>query len=186
MIVAFTGGMGVGKSTAIKELEKMGYYVTLSKFAAPLYDMQEFIYRRVSTVFPKPSNFQKDRKLLQWLGTEWGRGNKEDMWVSLWKQDVAQLQETLSKKPSLQLIVVDDCRFDNEAEAIKAMGGHIIRIVSDKTADRGVDRGISNHSSENGISQKYLLSTIENNGSIEQLRESLKRALALIDLGEKK
>ena len=111
-IIAFSGKMGVGKSTAIERIyAKSNGVVHLVKFAQPLYDMQEFIYRRISSVVQRPANFTKDRKLLQWLGTDWGRGMKETLWVDLFK---AQVEKILDHNPTA-VIVCDDVRFDNEA-----------------------------------------------------------------------
>lgn len=49
MIIGLNGTMGVGKSTAAALIDKVSINpVKLVKFAGPLYDMQEYIYRRIS------------------------------------------------------------------------------------------------------------------------------------------
>lgn len=183
MILAFTGKMGAGKSTAAKQLEKLGYYVTVSKFAAPLYDIQELIYRRIESVVRRDHTFEKDRKLLQLLGTEWGRSLDEDLWVKLWKQDVQQLENRLKDKPN-HVIVVDDCRFDNEAQAVLDKGGYIVNIRCDGVAHttRSVHgRDSLTHASERGISNRFVLATLENSGTVEELKENLKNIMKLIE-----
>lgn len=182
MIIAFTGKMGAGKSTAIEELaEIQPKEIHLVKFAAPLYDMQEFIYRRVQNVYRRPSNFIKDRKLLQFLGTDWGRNViGEDVWVNLWKDEVRYTSENFPR----YITVCDDLRFDNEAVAVKASGGVIIQIISDNRSQR-IDTSLSSHASESGIDKKYIDHTLVNNGTIKELRDGLKEILNLIAMGNK-
>lgn len=62
-------------------------------------------------------------------------------------------------------VVVDDVRYNNEAEAIKRMGGVIININRDEKDLRKV----SEHSSENGVSEHLIEMHIENNGSMTDL-----------------
>lgn len=62
------------------------------------------------------------RFAMQTLGTEWGRMMiGEDVWVRA-------AMNAVSKIPH-ERVVMDDLRFVNEAQAIKAMGGFIIRTV---------------------------------------------------------
>jgi hypothetical protein len=169
MIIAFTGGYGVGKSTAVSFLRKSTEAeIRLVKFAGPLYDMQEYIYQRIESVYVRPKTFVKDRKLLQWLGTDFGRSIDENLWVKIWK---AQASVNLAIG---NLVVCDDCRFDNEAEAIKDMGGIIIKLTRNdnhKHAQGGT--GIQNHASEAGVSQKYIDFTVENNHTVDAFRDKL-------------
>ena len=171
MIIGFTGKMGVGKSTAINilgEFSELEKYPYLIKFADPLYDIQEMIYDRISDAYTRPKDFVKDRKLLQWIGTEWGRETiKNSLWVDLWKAAAIQAQER-----GENLIVCDDVRFNNEAEAIKSLGGTIIKIVAN-TQYRAVTSGIAGHKSEIDINADYVDYLIENKGSIEAFQDSL-------------
>lgn len=164
MIIGFSGGMGVGKSTAIEQLEVFAKKPPkLIKFAGPLYDMQEYVYRRIEQVHPRPIGFVKDRTLLQWLGTEWGRGTiRQSIWVDLWKSD-AEATILISGRT----VVCDDVRFDNEAEAIKALGGYVVKITrpdNTKHAQGGV--GIANHASEAGISKNLIDFEIRNDDTV--------------------
>lgn len=172
MIIGFTGSMGSGKSTAIdciKELQHKKVYNI--KFAQPLYDMQEYVYRRVSTVYERPSTFIKDRKLLQFLGTDWGRETINDtVWIDLWKQEVKSILNSTART----IITCDDVRFDNEAEAIKSMGGIVVKLESTHSAKRiDINAGITGHKSESGVKLELVDCIIENNGSIDDLRSSL-------------
>jgi hypothetical protein len=136
------------------------------KFAQPLYDMQEYIYAR-SGLEPK-----KDRKLLQWLGTEWGRSIDKDIWVNIWKKDV---NEYLGRKQDA-IVIVDDIRFDTEALAVKSLGGKIIEMVTKHTR---IEKLNESHESEKGIDSKYVDSTIFNDGSIDTLECILKDTIGI-------
>ena len=72
----------------------------------------------------------------------------------------------------------DDVRFDNEAAAIKKLGGIIVEIESTKTSTRiNTKAGIAGHSSEDGIDLKYVDYIIENNGSLRKLGLALEAML---------
>lgn len=175
-VVAFTGPMGSGKSTAIKYLQSylfgIGKSPTLVKFAQPLYDMQELIYQRIESVYERPSTFVKDRKLLQWLGTDWGRDTiSRTLWVDLWKVDALSLIYT---DPGY-VVLCDDCRFDNEAEMVRRLGGVVIQLQTTRNLDRiTTANGIKAHSSEAGINPSYVYSTVSNDGTINEFENSLK------------
>jgi energy-coupling factor transporter ATP-binding protein EcfA2 len=173
MIIAFSGTMGSGKSTAVEALKfltKDTHKVHLVKFAQPLYDMQEMIYRRIASVHTRPEDFVKDRKLLQWLGSDWGRDTiQKDLWVSLWKAEAA------AKAAEGYLVVCDDLRFDNEAQAVQDLGGVMVKINAKSIQDRSVvTNGIANHSSEQGVDLKYFHYSIDNNGTKSEYQDNLK------------
>jgi hypothetical protein len=178
-LIAFNGGMGSGKSTAIKILQEMnpGKLIVLVKFAETLYEIQEIIYSKVAPVYTRPKDFVKDRKLLQWLGTDWGRSLNENLWVLLYQAKIeAGLREyLLTNANSDDLIVVtDDCRFDNEAVAVKEMGGLVVKIErtnNEQAAQGGV--GIKGHASEAGINPELVDYIVENNSTIEDFKISL-------------
>ena len=62
------------------------------------------------------------RLLMQEYGTDVRRADDVDYWVKKWEES---LPEISSK------IVVDDVRFMNEAEKIRSLGGHLIRLERD-------------------------------------------------------
>lgn len=170
-LIGFTGPMGSGKSTAIEHIRNAtNTPVNNIKFAKPLYDLQEAIYNRVSSVYRRPADFVKDRKLLQWLGTEWGRGLDEDLWRKLW---AAEVEHCYNHVPN-GWIVCDDVRFDNEASLVKYMGGHVIRLECNRNLDRiTTGNGITKHPSELGIAAEYVDYHINNDGTIEEFKTKL-------------
>lgn len=170
-IIGLSGSMGSGKSTCVKLIEELTHKeVYVVKFAAPLYAMQELIYNTILPVYERPDSFVKDRKLLQWLGSDWGRSIDKDLWIKYWLQTVAQH----NKFNSSDILICDDLRFDNEAETIKNLGGLIVKLNSKQTNLRiDTASGISNHSSEAGIKLDYIDVIIDNDGTIDDLREAL-------------
>ena len=101
------------------------------------------------------------RHAMQTLGTEWGRQHiGQDFWVELWKRNALTLPK----------IVADDCRFPNEVEAIRAMGGMVVRI---ERPGAGSKTG-AGHASESIGSLEHDL-TLFNTRSIEELREFVAR-----------
>lgn len=127
-VIAFTGLAGSGKSTAALHLVKNHGFERV-RFAGPLKAM-------LAALGCTPAEIDGDRKevpcdllggktprhAMQTLGTEWGRDLiAPDLWIRAWEAACAKV---LAGKP----IVVDDCRFPNEAEAIRRAGGVIVQI----------------------------------------------------------
>lgn len=109
------------------------------------------------------------RVFLQRLGTEWGRQRLHpELWVEAWKNATL---ESASDHCGDMLVVADDCRFENEAAAIRAMGGKVVRI---ERPGAGSASGFS-HASEKGVAADI---TIQNDGPPEVLRA---RILGVLD-----
>lgn len=168
-VVAFTGLAGSGKSTATKYLvERHGY--TLVKFAGPLKDM----CRAVGLTEEQVEGGQKEtptrllqgkspRQFMQLLGTDFGRDLiGKDFWIFLWEHAALKVLDAGGR------VVVDDCRFPNEASAIRKLGGDIFKV-----AGRGGLAG--DHASER---MDFLAdSIIVNDGEIEDLHDKVDEAL---------
>lgn len=109
------------------------------------------------------------RIFLQRLGTEWGRQRiHPEIWVEAWRHQLAQ---EAVKHFRDEMIVADDCRFENEAAAIRAEGGKVVRI---ERPGAGSATG-SSHASEKGVEPDI---TIQNDGPPEVLRA---RILGVLD-----
>jgi hypothetical protein len=79
------------------------------------------------------------RRILQWWGTEYRRAQDPDYWTKAWGRKAGQYPL------SDQHILVDDVRFINELEVIKAHGGLIVKI------ERPGFLGANNHASETSL-----------------------------------
>lgn len=150
-LIALSGEAGSGKSTAAKHLIDLGYVPT--KFARPLKAMLRAFYetrdllpdeieRRIEGDLKAVPDDLLEGKTPRWamqsLGTEWGRNlMATDFWVTPWREEAAAILDQ-----GVQ-VIVDDCRFANEADAIRALGGVIIHIERP-----GNDAGAGDHESE--------------------------------------
>lgn len=162
-IIALTGQMGSGKTTAtnrlVELLTKSGHEVRIIKFAAPMYDMQKYIYERAYLDQPKV----KDRKLLQWLGTDWGRSINEDLWSGIWELDVKHANFFSNRN---LVILTDDVRFDNEAKRVRDLGGAVFNILSDhESRAQRIPLLNTTHASELGVSAEHITGSIYNNST---------------------
>lgn len=121
-IIAFIGPAGCGKSTAAAALDG----ATRHRFAGPLKRMLHALgltWEEIDGAHKEDPcallGYKTPREAMQSLGTEWGRDTIDpDLWMRAW----------LVSLPAEGLIVVDDCRFPNEADAIRAAGGIIVRV----------------------------------------------------------
>ncbi len=191
-LIAVSGLMQSGKTTVVSMIQEYladknywntqkksgleSYQAKLIKFAQPLYDIQDFAYSRIN----KPTT--KDRKLLQFLGTDWGRGIDENLWVDLWR---AETRSHLFKTGSLthQVVLCDDLRFDNEAEQVKALGGKIIWVEADADTRRERSPGTfsgTQHASEGGIKQTLVDLYVYNSGNKQDLKKNIQYLMETI------
>jgi len=133
-LIAIVGVAGAGKSTVAEHLVHRHGFVR-TRFAQPLKEMlrallmsrggdYDYINRCTDgdlkeTPIPE-LNGRTPRHAMQTLGTEWGRGLVHDaIWVDAW-EDMARAES--------DPVVVDDCRFVNEAAKVKALGGQVWRV----------------------------------------------------------
>ena len=158
-VVAFTGPAGCGKSTAADALVSVGWVKV--KFASTLKNMvrcmgltDEHIEGQLKEEPLDWLGGKSPRFVMQTLGTEWGRKLiDENLWASIAKREICN---AISAGVN---VVVDDCRFENEATAIREIGGEIVEIYG---------RGgiVSGHESERGVKPDWR---INNTGSASNL-----------------
>jgi RecA/RadA recombinase len=133
VIVGFYGKAGSGKTTAANHLVAQGF--VRGKFAGAIKEMVRALLRYkgvdAATVermvesdlkeAPTPVlNGKSPRYVLQTLGTEFGRGMLgTDFW----------LDTEMEAKRDVPLLVFDDVRFANEAKAILAAGGIVVKLT---------------------------------------------------------
>lgn len=100
------------------------------------------------------------RRLLQRLGTEAGR---QTLWDSIW------IDAAFANQPDDAKIVVGDCRFRNEAQAIRERGGKIVRVTR-----AGVGPANS-HISEHDLDNFDFDFHISNDGTLDEYRKNVVR-----------
>ncbi len=169
-VIALTGLAGSGKSTASKYLvEKHGYQ--LVKFAGPLKDMLRAIglseEQIEGSLKEEPCEWLQGatpRHAMQTLGTQWGRDCiGPSFWIELWVRRVNQIIAAGGH------VVVDDCRFPNEANEARKLGGVVWRLVG-----RGGIAG--SHESEAGCGRPDM--EIHNTGDIGSLHYQIDDVLS--------
>ncbi len=148
IIIGLCGRAGSGKSTAAKILCQDFGYTELS-FAEPIkYAIASMLgVGHPDQLFapevkddpigddllPAGGNVITPRKLMQTLGTDWGRNMiDENLWASLLYKEIeyltlVQLEDSESYKTPLR-VVISDVRFPNEAAMIENLGGVIVKI----------------------------------------------------------
>ena len=108
------------------------------------------------------------RHAMQTLGTDWGRKMiGEDIWANIGIMRASMVLSGIERDPSLsgcRGVVFDDVRFRNEVEAIKALGGLVIRI------ERG-GMVAGQHESEAGVKDLDADAVIRNDGDLQRLYE---------------
>lgn len=136
MLIGLCGKKQSGKSTVAKHLNSIGF-IEIS-FSYPL---KEIIGRQLFGLNDDqlygseeakeaiiPDWDMSARIILQLVGTECFRKViRDDFWVVLGKRRLIELQHARGQR--MNDVVISDCRFPNEMEAIKSLGGLTIRIV---------------------------------------------------------
>lgn len=170
-MIGLTGAQGAGKSTLANLLVLQGAFRI--PFAAALKRMLEEVGVDVSDEAkdtPSPLLGGKTpRDAMKTLGTEWGRHCIDDnIWIRIWKNRVER--RSSQSGPGQILIVADDVRFPNEADAIRRMGGIVVRV------DRmGRVKNTSEHESESHVLEPDV--AIRNDGPPEDMVAALARAI---------
>lgn len=175
MIIGFVGLKGSGKTTACNIIKKHIPGVVQHNF-------KDALVAEIKKNFPDLLNelsniYQMDindlfkfkppamRYLMQNYGTEVCRGKYKSYWVVQWVEGLINFSDN-------GIILVDDVRFLNEAEAIRMKGGEIIRLVREDMINT------DNHQSEveqDLIVANYVIKTKE--GEEDLLEEKLMEIL---------
>ena len=160
MLIGLSGPMYSGKTTAAKMLCQH-LDADIIPFAKPLKDIARVM----------GWNGEKDakgRRLLQLLGTECGRECiSPSIWVDKW---LAAAQASKRK-----FVISDDCRFVNEAELIKSLGGMVIRITGREkplTLVQKIKKSLHLnylHRSERPLPDRLVTSLLVNDGNLMEL-----------------
>lgn len=173
-LIGLAGPAGSGKTTLAQSLcETLHSKFVRKPFAATLKNMMKAAGVPHANIYGDRKEEPLDmlggrtaRHAMQTLGTEWGRAQMHpDIWVSLWKADVEKVLENRN-------VIVDDVRFDNEARAVRDMGGVLVLV---RRAGYLYD---TSHASEEGLSvvEDFFLDNsnlIHGTGSLSYIVEQL-------------
>jgi len=141
-LIGISGKIGTGKTALAEELVKLTGFVRVSLadpvkqevswiYGVPL----EFCYHKKSMRYPiadqhvidgafyYPPHMATVRELLQWHGTEVRRKQNPDFWLIQMQKRLVELE--FCDCPGA---VIDDVRFEDEAEFVKDNGGVLVRI----------------------------------------------------------
>lgn len=133
------------------------------------------------------------RKMLQTLGTEWGRNVDRSLWIDYGKRTAMKLlrgNHTYNKTYGLveeagasggpSIVVITDGRFRNEVIAIRALGGEAWRVHAPGNNAKAIEEhGVKNHASE--AEQKTLPTHFFNAHIINNKSKGLKKLDLLVD-----
>lgn len=174
-IIAFSGYARSGKDEAAGALMSLGF--SRIAFADKL---REFTYAINPTVWSKDfisndtlrniidfygwdkykdSQWGDDiRRILQRVGTEGGRQViGENVWVD------ATLNNLKDGK-----YAIADVRFPNEADAVRKMGGYVVRIIRPEIGPA------NNHASETALDKYHFDDVIHNDGTLKQFQDTVR------------
>lgn len=157
--IAFGGVMGSGKDTCVDYLCTKYPEHTRISFAGALYDILHYAQEKCG--FEK----NKDRKFLQFIGTEWARSINENVWINI-----------VLDKDIKGVGLLSDIRFPNEFNALKNNGWICIKVTRDNIDKNRVGNGDNTHSSElsiNDIKDEEWDFIINNNSTLEDLYKRL-------------
>lgn len=127
-IVGLTGIKGSGKDTlalhAEPHIRRVAFGDNVKEVCKPLFDRAFVLFKREHGREPTKEEM---RWVWQTMGTDLVRKRFPTFWVD-WGME--QAQEILRRSPRYA-VVFTDVRFQNEADAIRAAGGLIVRVTRD-------------------------------------------------------
>lgn len=114
-----------------------------------------------------PALGSSPRRLMQTLGTEWGRDTiHPNLWLLLANQRL------LNAGPGM---IVSDIRFENEAQWVRNCGGMVIHLFRPDAPN------VEAHASEGGIEVQSRDIQLFNSGTLEELQSSVRALLRVYD-----
>lgn len=178
LIALYSSRPQCGKSTVAERL-RARHSFAIEKFAFPLKKMLGALFDEVMPPHEVRRRLEGDlkeipiaalgfvtpRRMMQTLGTEWGRGLDPDFWVQVME---ARLSVHDARYSSAR-IVVDDMRFPNEFDAMRRFGATLVRV------DRPGESVTPSHASEGALDHYEFTHTIQNTGSLEDLYTQVDR-----------
>jgi hypothetical protein len=119
-VILLSGKQGSGKTTVGSALEtrlrSAGYGLIRHRFAAPVYEAHDAVLSVLRPLGILPDT-KKDGRLLQLIGTDWGRAIDPDIWIKAAKARISTLQKHFLATPIKIVVLIEDNRFKNEFDA---------------------------------------------------------------------
>lgn len=174
MIIALNGYAKVGKDEIANIIRSLHPIWEVKKFAGKLKQVATLLTgikdlenqsTKASSLGPEWGNMTV-RDLLQRLGTDAVRdGLHPDAWVNALMADYRCVPADRAPNGfDCPNWIITDCRFPNEAKAVKRFGGKVIRV------NRPGIGPINNHPSEIALDDWDFDAVIENDGTLEDLK----------------
>ena len=183
MVIALHGKAGAGKNKAAEIMQSFLPKGTTGStaFARAMKDVAKIKFglteHQVDTQEGKkeyiPELGKTVRELLELEGTEATRMiYGDDFWIWRMAQTLKQFH-----KGGKQVVFITDVRFPNEAEYVKSNGGVVIEI------DRDMEEALATttHASAQPLPRELVDIVIDNNGSIEDLTNTLKELVEVLE-----
>lgn len=170
-LIAFVGRKFSGKSTAAKHTRN-----THEKSSA-LESLATPIKAHVKKIFGPLEETPKEilRPVMQTLGEALKQKFGKTIFV-----DELHYRTTITEDP-VDLVVIDDVRFDFEADYVRNQGGYVIRIIRPSTDDSG-----DTHVSETSMDNIQADATIINDAGLEVFLQRVTNTLGrLRDYGDR-
>jgi len=178
---------GAGKSNVVARhlVEEHNYYVF--PFADPIrmmiysllqslgYSLEEAKTLCTDPVLkeqPIPELGVSPRRLMQTLGTEWGRKVIDnEIWLKVWKA-------SLTKLSPYACVVVDDVRFENEVKLIQSIPGSELWWI-ERPGLKSSD-AVMSHASQQPLHRYEFNHELINDGTIKELQVKINIILSRI------
>lgn len=178
MLVALHGPAGSGKTFCAEIF--MGQTFVRVKFADALKNMLRVLLHTSGVpvleidryiegdLKEQPTQYlsgASPRVVMQGLG-QWGREIDPMFWVT------PTINKSLALMKDGYDVVIDDCRYENEAEAILSYGGRVVQVVG-----RRHTVPVPDHASEVPLHGSFITDAINNTGDITLARAEVHRII---------
>ena len=119
-------------------------------------------------------SYPEIRQLLQRMGTEVGRAlYGESFWVDRVLTQMERSSTSYGEDVVVGNYVITDVRFPNEVEAVRSVGGKVIRIYRE-----GVG-AVNTHVSDTGVDDLEIDAVVLNQGSLDEFRAEVLKVVGL-------
>ena len=159
MIIGLCGTIGSGKDTVANYLVQTHSFIKVS-YGSILKDVVSSVFgwkrelMEGDTLTSRAFRDQEDnwwseqlqksitpRNMLQTIGTDVFRKHfHADIWVIALQHQILEIQKQAQKAESHVNIVITDCRFPNEIELVKKLGGVMIKVVRQELPPQHIEK----------------------------------------------